>query len=302
MLTIGEFARVGHVSSHLLRHYDRLGLLKPAHIDPQTSYRYYTLDQLPRLNRIIGLKHFGLSLKDVARVLDSDAAEAELHAMLRSHEQTLQRQIDAERQRLRELRTRLLLDEQDETPPALDVVIKPVPRLLVASYRTIIPSGAYIRDLFYAVAATLKTRGIRWGDAIGLYHLDSHTGHYPETGVAFTLADGHAVTCGELPGNCRQDLEACFVMSRPLKRPIPFRDGHITTRYLPAESYIASIAYHGTMRMRDRAGEVFMQWIAETGYRVRSPLREVYLRDDNRDDDDPTNIVDMQFPLVRLSE
>ena len=56
VLKIGEFARVGEVSIATLRHYDQCGLLKPNAQDPDTGYRYYSLDQLPRLNRILALK------------------------------------------------------------------------------------------------------------------------------------------------------------------------------------------------------------------------------------------------------
>jgi len=49
MLKIGEFSKIAQVSIKTLRYYDRMGLLKPAHIDRYSSYRYYTLSQLPRL-------------------------------------------------------------------------------------------------------------------------------------------------------------------------------------------------------------------------------------------------------------
>lgn len=48
MLKIGEFAQVGQVSIATLRHYDQLGLLKPSSLDPDSGYRYYSLDQ-PRV-------------------------------------------------------------------------------------------------------------------------------------------------------------------------------------------------------------------------------------------------------------
>jgi hypothetical protein len=56
MLTIGEFAWLSQVTVETLRHYDRVGLLKPVHLDPFTGYRHYALDQLPRLNHILALK------------------------------------------------------------------------------------------------------------------------------------------------------------------------------------------------------------------------------------------------------
>ena len=66
MLKIGEFSKFGQVSVKALRHYDELGLLAPARIDRFTGYRYYALDQLPRLNRILAFKDLGFSLDEMA--------------------------------------------------------------------------------------------------------------------------------------------------------------------------------------------------------------------------------------------
>ncbi len=55
MLKIGEFSRLAEVSVKTLRYYDDLGLLQPNWVDRYTGYRYYTLQQLPRLNRILAL-------------------------------------------------------------------------------------------------------------------------------------------------------------------------------------------------------------------------------------------------------
>ncbi len=52
MLRIGYFSRISRVPVQTLRYYDKLGLFKPVHVDHWTGYRYYTLDQLPRLHRI----------------------------------------------------------------------------------------------------------------------------------------------------------------------------------------------------------------------------------------------------------
>ena len=70
MLTIGEFAWLSQVTVDALRHYDKLNLLKLAHLDRFTGYRYYSLTQLPRLNLILALKELGLPLSEIGRLLD----------------------------------------------------------------------------------------------------------------------------------------------------------------------------------------------------------------------------------------
>lgn len=56
VLKIGDFSQLGQVSVRTLHHYGERGLLKPAEIDDWTGYRFYSVEQLPRLNRILALK------------------------------------------------------------------------------------------------------------------------------------------------------------------------------------------------------------------------------------------------------
>jgi DNA-binding transcriptional MerR regulator len=81
MFSIGEFARLGDVSVRALRHYDEIGLLKPARVDSVTGYRGYSPDQLGKLNRIIAMKELGLSLAQARRLLDG-ITPGELQGML----------------------------------------------------------------------------------------------------------------------------------------------------------------------------------------------------------------------------
>lgn len=47
LLKIGNFAKLSRVSTRMLRHYDKKGLLKPTRIDPITGYRFYSLNHWP---------------------------------------------------------------------------------------------------------------------------------------------------------------------------------------------------------------------------------------------------------------
>ncbi len=83
MLNIGDFAKHGRVSVRMLRHYDAIGLLRPARVDPFSGYRCYEAAQLTRLNRVIALKDLGFTLQQVRAVLDEEVDTAELRGMLR---------------------------------------------------------------------------------------------------------------------------------------------------------------------------------------------------------------------------
>lgn len=88
MFSIGEFSRHGRISVRMLRHYDAIGLLQPAYVDPASGYRFYQASQLSDLNRIIALKELGFTLRQVQEILAERLTAAELRGMLRVAELT----------------------------------------------------------------------------------------------------------------------------------------------------------------------------------------------------------------------
>jgi len=82
VLAIGDFARLGRVSVRMLRHYDAIGLLRPAHVDPTTGYRSYQAAQLAELNRIVALKDLGFTLEQVRVMLDERVSVEQVRGML----------------------------------------------------------------------------------------------------------------------------------------------------------------------------------------------------------------------------
>lgn len=70
--SISEAARITHMTSEALRHYDRIGLVKPAKKDEHTGYRRYSQQDIVRLNTIHALQQMDLSLKEIKAVLEYD--------------------------------------------------------------------------------------------------------------------------------------------------------------------------------------------------------------------------------------
>jgi DNA-binding transcriptional MerR regulator len=93
MVSIGEFARLGRVSIRTRRHYDEIGLLHPASVDPETGYRCYAPSQLGQLNRIIALKELGLSLAQ-SRQLVTGITAGELRGMLVLRRAQLEQELE----------------------------------------------------------------------------------------------------------------------------------------------------------------------------------------------------------------
>lgn len=73
--SIGETAKIVHTTSETLRHYDRIGLVKPSKKDEWTNYRYYTEQDIVRLNTVRALQLMDLSLQEIKKVLEYDNLE-----------------------------------------------------------------------------------------------------------------------------------------------------------------------------------------------------------------------------------
>lgn len=68
-LSIGEMARMNGTTVPTLRLYDRLGLLKPRHVDEESGYRYYDIKQNARFDMIQYMKELGMALKEIGALL-----------------------------------------------------------------------------------------------------------------------------------------------------------------------------------------------------------------------------------------
>ena len=117
MLKIGDFARLSQVPVKTLRYYDDLGLITPARVDEFTGYRYYSVDQLPRLNRLLALKDLGFSLDQIARVLNEGVTHGQLRGMLMLKRAEVEDRLSEEQQRLDRIEARLREIEQEDTLP-----------------------------------------------------------------------------------------------------------------------------------------------------------------------------------------
>ncbi len=74
---IGELAAAAHVSVRTLRHYDAIGLLRPA-ARTEAGYRVYGEADLARLYRILGLRSLGLPLDEIGALLDAGVPIADV--------------------------------------------------------------------------------------------------------------------------------------------------------------------------------------------------------------------------------
>jgi DNA-binding transcriptional MerR regulator len=281
MFKIGDFSRLGQVSVRMLRHYDDLNLLKPAHVDPSTDYRYYTIEQLPRLNRILALKDLGLPLEKIVALLQQDLPLAELQQLLRSRQVELHQQIQADQARLNRLSARLRQLAQAGQPSDYDIVVKSVPTCRIASARYIVPSVADMPQY----RAMLIEQLYRWlsqqnitpiGYEMVLYHVTEYT----ETDI---------------------DMEFAIAIPERVKPTVDPPQDLITVRQLPTSAQVASVFHNGLIRDVTQAVTSLFTWIGTNGYTSNGAIREIHLfGSETGEVRNRSVVVELQIPIVSL--
>lgn len=250
MLKIGEFSRLSRVSVKMLRHYDEIGLLTPAHVDPFSNYRYYAADQLPRLNRIVALKDLGFGLDQIARLLEDGCSADEIRGMLMLKRAEIERQIAAEQARLLRIEERLRTIEREGSPPPYDVIVRPVAAQLVASIRLRAPlDGNAVTCAFErleAYVARFAARAAR--PPLTLYHDEAYSDDV-------------------------RDVEVVV----PVEHSIEPSD-EVQVRRLSGAPLMACVVHTGDYRTLDDAATLLLQWIDGNGFTIAGPLRELYVR------------------------
>lgn len=276
MFRIGEFSQIARVSGRLLRYYDSIGLLTPQRIHPDTGYRYYSAGQLERLNRILALKDLGLSLDQVARMLDDKISTAEIRGMLALKKAELERSLAEEAARLRHIESRLTQIEQQGTLADYDVVVKAAPATPVLSTRATYPS-------FDLVVAALRdvTQAVR-------------------TQVAATARESMVVIAHSDFDDEDLDLEIGVTLNRAVNKPVRLASGpQLQLNELPASATLATIVRTGPLYQSHLAFGKLGVWMEANSYAIAGPCREIFLDMPFQGPGDPA--VEIQFPVAKAA-
>ncbi len=273
MFKIGDFSKLSRVSIKTLRYYDELGLLKPVEVDRFTSYRYYSADQLSRLNRILALKDLGLSLEEIAQLLDDGLPAAQLRGMLRLKQVEARERVRDEQARLERVEARLRQIEEEGKMPTYEVVLKSVPPVKVASVRGIVPNYGEQGPLWGELEPYLAQNGIRPNaPCFAIYH----DPEYRERDV---------------------DVEVC----EPVDAAARGGTERVKIYELPAVATMATVVHHGAFTLFDQAYGALMKWVQMNGYRIVGPNREHYLHvEEPVRNDDPRLVTEIQIPVEKV--
>src|SRR3954452_11363794 len=96
-LPIGMFSRASSISIKALRAYHEAGILVPAHVDPSSGYRIYTVDQLADAAIIARLRALDVPLAQVREILRARDPELTRRVLAAHHERMRERLADTQR-------------------------------------------------------------------------------------------------------------------------------------------------------------------------------------------------------------
>jgi DNA-binding transcriptional MerR regulator len=276
MFRIGEFSRIARVSARLLRFYDEIGLLTPAHADPQTGYRYYTVTQLSQLNRILVLKELGFDLNQVRDILKSNVGSDELRRMLLLRRNDVERSLTAESQRLHAIETRIAQLESEGAMTFDDVVVRAEPGRRLVSLRRTVPSFIAARELIRELrtqARSFLPKGrsptliaIAHSSQFELDEIDVEFGYALDDGFEVEPPNGSELTLRELENVER--MAVCVRVGLP-------EQAHLVTAKIGC-------------------------FVAANGDQLAGPSREVFLQPPDLDRMHEA-VVEMQFPIRAVS-
>ncbi len=276
MFRIGEFSKIAQVAGSQLRYYDEIGLLKPAKIDEWTGYRYYSAQQLPRLNRILALKELGLSLDQIKRMLDDDVSADEIRGMFALKKAQAEQAVRDEVARLRSIEARLTQIEGGDLSGKLDIVIKSVPAQPYLSLRKTCAS-------FDAASATLMEMFQTLPSLVG----DKNLGHFT------------AILHSEMYDTADVDLEMGFILNgkAPSQHTLP-SGLTVAVRTLPAVAMMVTAVRVGPPEtsLTCRAG--LANWVESNGYEFAGNGRELFIVPPLPGKEHET-VMEIQYPIAR---
>jgi DNA-binding transcriptional MerR regulator len=287
MLKIGEFSRLSQVTVKTLHHYDEIGLLKPSHVDPFTDYRYYMLDQLPRIHSIMALKELGLSLEEIGQVLLEDLPPEQIRGMFRLKQAEAQQRVREEQARLAQIEFRLRQIEREGMMQTVDIAIKRIEPFYAMTLRHQKQTWEERMLIGEAIGNAIESGRIKpvgstatnpLGSApmINLFYEEEFQGMYSDTEVVITVETAHTpeVSLGDV--------------------------GTFRLREMPAIEAAATYMHQGDYDSLNEKYVFLQRWAIENGYRLGGTWRFVYHRGPMHPVDPSGYLFELQHPIEPL--
>ena len=275
MFKIGEFSKIAQVSGHLLRYYNEIGLFTPAKIDQWTGYRYYSAQQLPRLNRILALKELGLSLEQIRRMLDEAISAEEIRGMFALRKAQIEQSIQTDIANLHQIESRLRRIEKGDMSNDYEITVKKIPAQQFLAVRSIYRSFDEARQMIDEMQRSL-----------------------PKSIARNTLGHLTALIHNEMFGDDEIDLEMGFVTTQQFDGTIQLSNGRaLSMRTLPAVALMATSMRVGSPATAHSCRATLATWVESNGYEFNGNGRELFIVPPKPGREHET-VMEIQYPII----
>jgi DNA-binding transcriptional MerR regulator len=252
MYGIGTVARLAQVSVRTLRHYDDIGLLKPARVDPLTGYRYYTPSQVLRLHRILVLRDLGVPLSQIGLLIDDDVTIDELRGILRLRQAEARARLATQTEQLTRVEIRLAQLEE-ESMADYDVIVKRLEPLRVVALSESLPGDEEI-------SAACGRMYPRLHAALAQHRVDFN---------------GLSLALYEDTGD--EDVPLRLTTALQVPAGVTIQGDGLTTIDLPTVERAATTVVRGAPDRFPDAFRALHKWIDRAGEQATSFERELYI-------------------------
>ena len=268
MLKIGTFSKLSRVSIRMLRHYDEIGLLRPALTDPETGYRYYAEAQLRDAGRIQALKELGFSLASVAALLVTDDPGA-VERAFRQRRAELNAEIAEATCRLRLLDTATERLRKDGTKMNQNVTVKTIPARKAACVRMTLPR--------------YDAEGMAWDILMR------------ETADQNLIPDDPCLCCAVFHDEEFRESDVEIEVQKTVRGD--YRDTeHVRFRELMPVK-VASAIHNGSYAGLDEALRGVAEWVSANGYAIPAPIFCIYHVSPHETDDETKFVTEICYPI-----
>ena len=270
MFRIGEFSKLTQVSVRMLRYYDEAGLLKPAEVDRWTGHRLYSVEQIPRLDRIRYLRDSGFQVSEIALALEMDD-----HALLAALDKKcleIEQAIQKEQERLLKIAVAKEEIQGSKSELHYHISMKSIPACQVLSLRRTVPTYYSEGDLWKELSAFAEKEEIEISsDTFTIYH-DTE---YREQDV---------------------DMEICAPVKKAGENREPF-----CFRMTEAVPAMASTMVYGEFSNIKEAYLAFAKWLQKnSNYQMSAPVRQIVHRGPWNENAPAKYLTELQIPVEPL--
>ncbi|SNS30851.1 DNA-binding transcriptional regulator, MerR family [Anaerovirgula multivorans] len=269
MLKIGDFSALSKISIYMLRHYNEIGLLIPAHIDEFTGYRYYSKEQLPVANRIQALKSMGLGLSIIKDILSEYDNEESLKRYLMLQATQKQEEIVTMQKQLLLLQTTIKSLEKTSHLPKCNIAIKELPKRNVISYRSTIATYDQEGILWKKLSEEISAQKVQFANPcynIAIFHNEGFVEHGIDTEVQRAVVGTY------------QDTDT-----------IKFKTVDPVTA--------ATLTYKGGYIQLREVNEAIASWISDNGYEFNGSIFNIYHVSPETEPEPDNFITEVCFPI-----